>query len=80
MSLTVVSARDPKYSQADEQAIELLVQFAEIAEELLFNAMPNDCVSYGVELYNNAKAGVYGPVAPYIPPPAPPSEIPATQV
>jgi hypothetical protein len=79
MSLTVVSARDPKYVQADEQAIELIVQFAEIAEELPFNAMPTDSMPYGVELFNNAKAGLYGPVAPYVPPPTEPSEIPVTQ-
>lgn len=68
MSLTIVSARDPKYAQEDQQAIELIVQFAEIPGETPFNAMPNDPMEYGRELYNNAKAGQYGPVAPFVPP------------
>jgi len=47
------------------------LKFEEFANELPFSASPNDVEPYGVELYNNAVAGDYGPVAPYVPPPEP---------
>lgn len=66
--LTIEYAKDPKYTSQDGNHIYLIVKFVEFADELPFGATPYDVEPWGVELYNNAKAGQYGPVAPYVPP------------
>lgn len=66
--LTIISARNPQYSNSEGTGINLLVTFKEIQGELPFHAMPIDPHAHGVELYNNAKAGMYGPVAEYVGP------------
>ncbi len=66
--LTIEYAKNPKYSSEDGLNINLQVKFVEFSEELPFNATSNDIEPWGVELYNNAKAGQYGPIAPYVPP------------
>jgi hypothetical protein len=67
--LTIEYAKDPVWANAENTAIFLIVKFYEIPEELPFTAMPTDPEPWGVELYNNAVAGDYGPIAPYVPPP-----------
>ena len=69
--LTVEYAYDPIYANADGDAINLMVKFVEMPDVLQFCATPYDPEPYGVELYYNAQAGDYGPVAPYVPPPEP---------
>jgi hypothetical protein len=71
MLLTIVSATNPKYTNEEGTGIDLTVQFAEFPELIPFHAMPNDNETHGVELYNNAKAGQYGEIAAYVPPPPP---------
>ncbi len=77
--LTVISARNPKYTNAEGTGIDLFVTFKEIQGELPFHAMPSDPHTHGVELYNNAKAGMYGVVAPYVPPPTGKNPAPTNQ-
>jgi hypothetical protein len=67
MSLTIISAKEPIYTSQDESSIHLLVKFAEISEEIQFNAMPTDSEAHGVELYKRAKAGEFGAIAPFVP-------------
>ena len=69
--LTVQYAKDPVYDNAEGTFINLIVKFEEFAEEMPFGATPNDPEEYGRELYANAKAGLYGEVAPYVPPEPP---------
>ena len=69
--LTVEYARNPVYATEAGDCISLIVKFYEMAEELPFGATPYDDMTYGVELYYNAQAGMYGPVGPYVPPPKP---------
>jgi len=69
--LTIEYAKDPVYGAADGLVIDLIVKFYEFAEEIGFGATPYDPMPYGVELYNNAQAGAYGPVGPYVPSPEP---------
>ena len=75
--LTIEYAKNPSYSDADGQTIDLIVKFYEMASEMPFGATPFDPMPYGVELYNNAKAGLYGPIAPFVPfvPPTPPEGV-----
>lgn len=69
--LTIQYAKDPVYSSADGQIIDLKVKFYEFAEEMGFGATPYDPMPYGVELYNRAVTGEFGPIAPYVAPPSP---------
>lgn len=70
--LTIQYAKDPVFVTADGNEIDLIVKFVEISDELPFTATPFDSEPYGVELFNNAIAGDYGNIAPYVPPPPPP--------
>ena len=65
--LTVEYAKDPVYASEDGQTIDLIVKFYEFNEELPFGATPYDPMPYGVDLYNRAVAGEFGPIAPYVP-------------
>ena len=69
--LTIEYAKDPVWNNEEHTAIALIVKFLEIPEELPFTASSYDPMPYGVELFNNAVAGDYGIVAPYVPPPEP---------
>ena len=66
--LTIESASNLTYTTADNDAINLNVKFVEFNEVLPFNATPTDSMPYGVELYNRAKAGEFGPIALYVDP------------
>lgn len=68
MLLTIQSAHSPQYASQNEDFILLTVKFAEFNEELPFGANPLDVEPHGVELFNRAKAGEFGPVAPYVAP------------
>ena len=66
--LTIQSAHTPTYASADGNIISLMVKFAEFDEELPFGASPNDVMTYGVDIFNRAKAGEFGEIAPYVAP------------
>lgn len=66
--LTIQYAKDPVYSSEDGQIIGLTVKFTEFSDEMSFGATPFDPMPYGVELYNRAVAGEFGPIAPYVSP------------
>ena len=66
--LTVQYAKNPVWNSETGEDIVLLVKFEEFEEELPFTATSFDSMSYGVELYNRAKAGEFGEVAPFISP------------
>lgn len=62
---TVVSARDPRWSDQSHSAIVLMVIFSETKElygEMPFAASPDDSEPYGVELFERAVAGEFGEV------------------
>ena len=71
--MIIQTARDPKYMNAEGDEIDLIVKFEEMEHELPFTARPVDSQDYCVELFNNAVAGMYGDIAPYVPPPPPPN-------
>jgi hypothetical protein len=66
---TVQTVTDPAYANEAGTAINCMVKFAEFPDPLPFTASENDPEEYGRELYYQLVAGVYGPVAPYVPPP-----------
>jgi hypothetical protein len=65
---TLEYANNPVYISADGQQILLTVKWEEFVEEMPFAAMPSDPEPHGVDLYNRAKAGEFGEVAPYVAP------------
>lgn len=69
--LTIQSATSPAYANAEGTNITLQVKFAEFADVMPFGATPYDDMSYGVELYNRALAGEFGPIAAFVAPPEP---------
>lgn len=65
--------KSPVYVSADETRINCIVKFSNFAEELPYTAANNDIEPQGVAIYNAITAGDAGPIAPYVPPPAPPA-------
>ena len=70
--LTLQYAKDPIYGDSTGNSIILIVKWEEFSEEMPFAATTYDPEAYGVDLYNRAKAGEFGEVAPYVPPAPPP--------
>jgi hypothetical protein len=63
--LTVLSARQPRWTNLEHTAIQLLVTFEEnkdVYGEMPFAASPNDTEPHGVDLYNRAVAGEFGEI------------------
>lgn len=78
--MEVTYANSPRWANEAQTAISLTVQFELLPEPVPFLASPDDIVEYGVTLYNNAVAGLYGTVAEYVAPaPIVPSSITALQ-
>jgi hypothetical protein len=67
--LTIEYVKNCQYDNAEQTAIEMIVKFEEFNEEFPFLATSYDTVPHGIELYNNDKAGLYGAIADYVPPP-----------
>jgi hypothetical protein len=65
---TLQYAKDPIYNNQDGTSIILTVKWEEFVEEMPFNADIWDPEPHGVDLYNRAKAGEFGTVAPYVAP------------
>ena len=72
-------SKNPVWANAEHTMIDLTVRFAEIPEDLPFTASPDDCEEHGRAIFAAAAAGEYGPVAEYLPPPAPTPEELAAQ-
>jgi hypothetical protein len=64
--LTIQSAHSPVYACSEGNCISLMVKFSEFNEEIPFGATPHDSMPYGVELFNRAKAGEFGEIAPWV--------------
>ena len=69
--LTLEYANTPVYGNAEGTNIQLIVKWAEFNEEMPFGATSYDSMQHGVDLYNRAKAGEFGSIADYVPPPEP---------
>jgi hypothetical protein len=69
--LTLKSATNPIYVNAEQTAINLEVVFEEIEGVLPFTATSYDDMDYGRDIYYRARNGEFGEIAPYVPPPEP---------
>ena len=65
---TLEYAKNPVYGNDEGTNIQLVVKFSEFNEEMPFAATSYDPMPHGVDLYNRAKAGEFGEIAPWIDP------------
>jgi len=64
-TFTVFSVTDPVYTNAENTGIDTKVKFNEFDEVLPFHATAWDTEAHGQQIYNDLKAGRYGPITPY---------------
>jgi hypothetical protein len=68
-----LGASSPKWANADQSAIDLMVIFPHIGPDPVpFTASPDDSMAYGRNLYQRAVSGEFGEIAPADPAPPPP--------
>jgi hypothetical protein len=65
---TLEYAKDPVYTDIAGNCIALTVKWAEFNEEHPFGATSFDPMPHGVDLYNRAKLGEFGEIAPWVNP------------
>ena len=63
---TLEYAKDPVWNDDTGQSILLTVKWEEFNEEMPFAATSFDPMPHGVDLYNRAKAGEFGEIAPWV--------------
>lgn len=63
---TLQYAKDPIWNDAESTSIVLTVKWNEFNEEMPFLACSYDPELHGVDLYNRAKAGQFGDIAPFV--------------
>lgn len=66
MSFEIEHASSPVYVSADHQAIQLVVKFSHIDDEVRFIATSNDIEPHGRMLFCRARDGEFGPVGEFI--------------
>lgn len=67
--MIVVAVYNPAWSNAEYNSISCEVKFAEIENIVPFAATNYDPEPYGRQLFVDLVAGVYGPIAPFVPAP-----------
>lgn len=72
--MEIVSARGAQWANAEHTEITLFVTFDTVGE-VHFGASADDPERHGAELFSNAVAGRYGPIAEYIPPVQTPDQV-----
>lgn len=65
MTIVVESVINPAYVNELGNAITCTVKFSTLPAPIPFTATSYDTQSYGVQIYNDCVAGVYGPVTPF---------------
>lgn len=60
------SASNPKYASKDKSQITLSVDFGHPIGVHFFLATANDTEAHGKQLFADATAGKFGPIAPYV--------------
>jgi hypothetical protein len=64
----MITAHTPKWSDDEHTAIDLIVNFPWIGDEVSFSASASDTESHGRELFIRAEAGEFGAIAAYVSP------------
>jgi hypothetical protein len=69
-------AKDPRWSNAENTSIDLIIKWDEFPRELPFTARPDDTEEHGRAIFAAAAAGAFGEVGAYAPPPPLPQPAP----
>lgn len=78
MQSAITSVSNPRWANAENTLIDCDITIALFGDEVLpFTAGPDDVEAHGRAIFADLVAGVYGPIAEYVAPPAPPA--PPTQ-
>lgn len=75
--MTTINCRNPIYSAIDNSTIDVELEHPDYGW-IPFTASPDDVEPLGVTIFEAAKRGDYGEVAPYVPPPEPEPQIPSS--
>lgn len=67
--LTIEAVSDLKMASPDGNLIAMTVKFSEFPKPIHFVAFSEDISDHGKKLFAEAKSGVYGAVAEFVPPP-----------
>lgn len=68
---TIQTVTSPRWMDAAQTLIECQVKFVEASSPQPFGASAADPILYVREVFSRCAAGEFGPVAPYVAPPAP---------
>lgn len=68
MSMTILSAQNPKWLDVEHTTINLEIQFEHLSDLVVFTASTIDIEPHGRLIFERAAAGEYGEVVEFIPP------------
>lgn len=72
MNAQLTALKNPRWANAEHTLINCEITVSQYGDEVLpFTADKNDCETHGREIFEALVAGVYGPIAAYVPPPSP---------
>ena len=69
--MNVISASNPYWANAEHTAINLVVKFNHLPDEVPFTAAQNDCEPHGRDIFQRAIENEFGEIAEYQAPPPP---------
>jgi len=72
MQAALTSLTNPRWSNVEHTTIDCEITTSQFGDEVLpFTASQNDVEAHGRGIFADIVAGVYGPIAEYVPPPEP---------
>jgi hypothetical protein len=74
MKMNIISAANPRWADAGQTTIDLDVDFENIGL-VPFSASASDTEAHGGVIFNQAVAGIYGPITPYAAPVKTPDQL-----
>lgn len=70
MFLKYTNVKNPRWANPEKTDVIVDVNFEHLKEEFVpFSASPNDLTLHGPKIYEDALAGVFGPIADFVPEP-----------
>lgn len=72
MQSILTSLTNPRWANAEQTMIDCEITTSQFGDEVLpFTASATDVEAHGRSIFADIVAGTYGPIAEYVPPPAP---------